>query len=804
MAGRQERVMELLDATLAEPPKSRPAFLERECGDDSQLRDEVESLLELEDEADSFLPEPVVSLDARPALERESRIGPYRIRELIGRGGMGAVYRAVREDDFEKQVALKLLQSDLVNEATVRRFHNERQILARLEHPAIARLLDGGTTTDGRPFLVMEYVEGVPIDEYCDLHQLSTRKRLGLFLRVSSALAFAHQNLVVHRDLKPGNILITDDGAPKLLDFGIAKLIDPDDAFRRDLTRGMEQPMTPRYASPEQVRRQPITTASDIYALGALLFRLLTGRLPCGLESCRFGEIPWRIVEEEAIKPSVTVGRIEEAETPEGKRRWTPELVSLTRDGDPDKLRRYLTGDVDAIVLKALRKEPQMRYASVEQLSEDIRRHLAGLPVQARKGTMVYRGGKFLRRHRWGVAVAALLLLALAGFFVRERQRLDAERERAARVTRVLRGLLKIAEPDRQGVAVIEALENARDELAVLESEAELRSELLATLGTVHHRLGHTEAALEISNESLALWRKQRPDDLSGLAARLNNVAALHLSQGDYAAAARPLRGALELRERLGDESSDMVVNLNNLAYSLLETGGYEEAEELYRRGLELREKTLGRNHPEVARSLRSLGALLYARGDFATAELLLREALEIRLAAYGTRHTEVASVHDLLGRVLFTRGETWEAEKYLQRAIEVRRELLEDGHIHIAWSERNLGLLLLAEGDLATARIILTRAHDTVRRSKPPGHWELAATESDLGALLTAEGRYLEAEPCLVDGFEILSQVRGEHATDTREAKRRIDELYKVWGRPGKTAPASSALSGEPSTPLG
>ncbi len=787
---RQKRVMELLDATLAEPPKSRPAYLAHACGTDAKLRQEVESLLELEDEADDFLPEPALPLDARPALRKESRIGPYRIRELLGRGGMGAVYRAVREDDFEKQVAIKLLQSDLVNEATVLRFHNERQILARLEHPAIARLFDGGTTADGRPFLVMEYVEGVPIDEYCDLHQLSTRRRLGLFLRVCSALAFAHQNLVVHRDLKPGNILITDDGAPKLLDFGIAKLIDPDDALRRDLTRGMEQPMTPRYASPEQVRRQPITTASDIYALGALLYRLLTGRLPCGLESCRFGEIPWRIVEEESIKPSVAVGRTEEAETPEGRRRWTPELVSLSRDGDPDKLRRSLAGDVDAIVLKALRKEPPKRYASVEQLSEDIRRHLAGLPVQARKGTMLYLGDKFLRRHKWGVAAALLVVLALVGFFVRERQRLEAERERAAGITRVLRGLLRIAAPNSQGDAVIEALENARDELAVLESEAELRSELLATLGAVHYRLGNTETGREIMEESIGLWRQQRPDDLSGLAARLNNLAALLLSQGDYAAAEKLLRETLMIRDQLGDESSSMVVTLNNLASSLLETGEYDEAEELFRRGLALRQRMLGANHPKVSSSLRSLGALLYARGDFAEAELVSREALRIRLAAYGELHTDVAGVYDLLGRVLFARGETREAERHLKRAIVIRRELLEDNHAHIAWSERNLGLLLLAEGDLATARIVLTRAHDTIRRSKPPGHWEIAATESDLGALLAAEARYPEAEPCLKNGYEVLKQVRGEHATDTQQARRRLEELDKAWRRPEGAAP--------------
>ncbi len=334
---RRKRVLELLDATLAEPPGSRPDFLASACGDDHAIRREVESLLELEAEAEEFLPSAVPGPGETATFGDGLRIGPYRVLEKLGRGGMGTVYKAVREDDFAKEVALKLLQRDLVSEANVRRFHNERQILAGLEHRAIARLLDGGTTGDGRPYLVMEYVEGVAIDRYCDAHRLRSGQRLELFLKVCSALAFAHQNLVVHRDLKPGNILITEGGTPKLLDFGIAKLLDPGDAVRRDHTRDQEQPMTPRYASPEQVRRQLITTASDIYALGTLLYRLLTGRLPCGLESCRFSEIPWRIVEQEPVKPSVAIGRTEDVERVDGAVRLTPATVSATRGGDPAK-----------------------------------------------------------------------------------------------------------------------------------------------------------------------------------------------------------------------------------------------------------------------------------------------------------------------------------------------------------------------------------------------------------------------------------------------------------------------------------
>ncbi|MCP3956876.1 MAG: tetratricopeptide repeat protein [bacterium] len=785
-ATRQQQVLEVLDATLASPPMERSEFLDQACGDDEELRREVESLLELEDDADEFLPRPAMaSLTDTQPLEKGLRIGPYRVVELLGRGGMGAVYRATRQDDFEKDVAIKLVQRDLIKEAVVRRFLNERQILARLEHPSIAQLLDGGTTEDGRPYLVMEYVHGEPIDEYCDDHALSVRQRLKLFVKVCSPLAFAHRNLVVHRDLKPGNILITDEGEPKLLDFGIAKLLASEEAMLGDLTQGSEQPMTPRYASPEQVKRQPITTASDIHALGSLLYKLLTGRLPCELESCRFGEIPWRICEQEPTRPSVAVGREEKAKTTAGMRHWTPESVSRTREGDPKRLRRRLAGDVDAIVLKALRKEPHRRYGSVEQLAADIQRHLDGLPVEARRGTTLYRAGKLLRRYRWTVAAVLTVLLAAGVFLVRERQRIETER----RSLQVLRGLVNTLDPDRRD-DLTEALENARRELEVLDADPDLRSELAATLGRIYLKHGDTEQAHELWSESLEIWRQQRPNDLSGLAARINNVGVSYLHQGDYATAEKHLREALKLRDELGDESPDIVPNMNNLATTLLYRGAYTEAEELYRRGLNLRIRTLGREDPTVASSLRSLATVIFARGDPVAAEPLLREAFQIRVAAFGDRHSEVAAVLDLLGSVRFAQGDPLEAEDLYDEALRIRRKRLGDDSSAVAWTERNLGVLLLAEGDLASASVLLSRASSILLRTKPLTDWRNGAVTSDLGALYKAAGRFVEAEPCLLEGYLVLHDARGEQAIYTREARRRILELYEAWGRPEMAAP--------------
>ena len=313
---------------------------------------------------------------------------------------MGVVYLAVRADDhYQKRVAIKLVQHGLYTGAILHRFRTERQILASLDHPNIARLLDGGTTTDGRPYLVMEYVEGLPIDVYCDRHKLSISERLRLFRTVCAAVHYAHQNLVIHRDLKPSNILVSTDGVPKLLDFGIAKLLNPElSAPSLVFTESGLQLLTPEYASPEQVRGEPLTTASDVYALGVLLYELLTGHQPYRLTSRRRQDLERVICEVDPLKPSTAISRSDADTETDGTGQRTPATVSQTREGQPEKLRRRLTGDLDNIVLMALRKEPQRRYGSAEHLAEDLRRHLEGLPVMARPQTFGYRSAKFIRR----------------------------------------------------------------------------------------------------------------------------------------------------------------------------------------------------------------------------------------------------------------------------------------------------------------------------------------------------------------------------------------------------------------------
>jgi non-specific serine/threonine protein kinase/serine/threonine-protein kinase len=422
-AERWQRVEEIFQTALDCAPQQRAAWLDEACGLDLELRCEVDSLLAAHDSGDGNFTQPAAFAEALKVLEQRSaesqagrRIGPYRVIRELGRGGMSRVYLAARADQaFEKQVAIKVVERGLDTEEVTQRFQSERQILARLDHPNITRILDGGTTDDGLPYLVMDYVEGEPIDRYCDAHGLEVTARIKLFQSVCVAVQYAHQNLIIHRDIKPVNVLVTRDGVPRLLDFGIAKLISaapPGEATRTVLRR-----LTPEYASPEQVRGEALTTASDVYSLGVLLYRLLTGQSPYRGRAASATVLERQICEEQPERPSDAAARA--GGSPAG-------------EGTPDKLRRRLEGDLDNIVLMALRKEPQRRYASVEQLSQDLGRHLANLPVNARPDTAAYRTAKFMRRHRMGVAAtAAIAVLLIAGVVGTSWQARVARAERA-------------------------------------------------------------------------------------------------------------------------------------------------------------------------------------------------------------------------------------------------------------------------------------------------------------------------------------------------------------------------------------
>jgi serine/threonine protein kinase len=611
MKERYQELKELFQAALELAPDARGNFLDKACQADPSLRAEVNELLAAHEQTSYFdaaalLPDALAdtALAERSATEPMAgqHLGPYRILREIGHGGMGTVYLAERDDkQFKKQVALKLLRGGSATQAVhsdliVRRFRQERQILASLEHPNIARLLDGGTTPAGLPYLVLEYIEGQPLDDYCDEKQLSLRERLQLFRTICAAVHYAHQNLVVHRDLKPSNILITPDGTPKLLDFGIAKILNPETFDQTiDQTLSSVRLMTPAYASPEQVRGETITTASDVYALGVILYELLTGHRPYQFLSATFHDTARVICEVEPPKPSAIVMRTETITGSDGREKAivTPAEVGRARKDAPEKLRRQLAGDLDNIVLMALSKEPQRRYASVEQFAEDLRCYLAGLPVSARKATLAYRVQKFVGRNKALTAAAALALLALLGGLIGVNQ----ERKRAEHRFNEVRKLAN---------AVVFELHDAIENLpGSTPARALLVQRSIEYLDSLAR-----EATSDISLQRELAAAYERIGDIQGNPYRAN------LGNGE--GALQSYRQALALREAILQKNPNDLAAQYDLADSLLKMSGAVEYAEGADATLKLAQRALelcvaAQQQPSAARASNERGRQLLA-----------------------------------------------------------------------------------------------------------------------------------------------------------------------------------------------
>ena len=695
-----------------------------------------------------------------------TRIGDYRIVRLLGRGGMGSVYLASRADRrYRKEVAIKILKRGLDSEDIQRRFHRERQILASLDHPNIARLLDAATTDDGLPCFVMEVVEGTRIDGYCDRRGLSVAERLELFRAVCDAVQTAHRNLIVHRDLKPTNILVTSRGVPKLLDFGVAKLLDPDSFPQTIVPTALPyHPMTPNYASPEQVRGEAITTASDVYSLGVLLYLLLTGHPPYRVDLRRPAEMERLICETEPEKPSIVAGR------PESTSESTPESnnTSSVIGGSPERLRRRLTGDLDTIVLKALAKEPDQRYRSVDQLSEDLRRHLEGLPILARRPTFSYRAGKFLRRHRTGVMMAVISAgLLLAGIVTTAWQARVAEQERARaetlraqaeaektlaqEVVTFMVELFQLANPSEargRTVTAREILEKGAREIARLEGQPEVQARLMDTIGLSYKGLGLYDDAAQQLHSALETRRRVLGDTHLDSADTLDHMATLVFeAQGDFELAGRYFREALEMRRRqLGNEHPEVAESLNNLGQALRARGELEEAEALLRESLELKRSLYGEHHASVANGLNNLAGVLTQRGEYRAAEALFREALELRRELLGDQHPEVAQSLNNLGLVFFRLEDYPQAERLFRQALAMRRQTLGEDHPAVARGLANLADALVQQRDFAAAEPLLLRSLELRQRLLSPEHPTLAVNRERLAALYEAWGRPEEA----------------------------------------------------------
>ena len=697
---RWQQINEALDAVLEVPPSKRAAYLEAHHGDDATLRDKVAALAAAYEDAQSFLDEPVAGyvaplmpeLDTRPLDGK--RAGPYRLLRQLARGGMGTVYLAARDDEqYHKKVAVKLVRRGMDTDDVLRRFRTERQILARLEHPNIARLIDGGVTDEGRPFFVMEYVEGRPLDAYCNTLRLSIRERLTLFLKVCEAVRYAHGKLVIHRDLKPSNILVREEGTVKLLDFGIAKLLSDDDEA---LTRTGMRVMTPEYAAPEQVRGEAVTTATDVYALGVLLYKLLTGRLPYRVRGLSRHEIERAILDTDPTRPSTAITMVRAEDSAHAT---SPEAISRDRGTSVSALRRRLSGDLDTIVLKALQKEPERRYASVEAFEEDARRYLAGLPVRARKDTLVYRATKFTRRHRYGVAGSVLMLALIVSYAFTTRaqaERITFERDKAEQVAAFLADLFKRADPfeTADSMTVRQALERGAAQVETeLAHQPVVQAQLMLVISEVYQNLGLYQEGLALAQRSLDLRKAALGDEHPDVAASLFRVADIICYLGDYHTSDSLYRVSLAMRQKLlGPEHADIAESLNGLGLMLYyKEGGRGESETVLRQALAMNQKLLGAEHPQVAESMHNLSATLYRLGKLDEAESLLRRGLAMRRKILGNDHPDLAPHLSFLARVLIDLDRPDEVEPLLREALAIQRQRL--GAAHPMTMRTHLGL---------------------------------------------------------------------------------------------------------------
>ena len=789
------RLQALFEAAVELDAEERDDYLQEHC-DEPELREQVLSLLSAAEQADEGI-QRVIAAALPRSMQSGERVGPYRLVEQIGEGGMGSVFLAERDDsEYKQQVAIKVIHAGSLDKAILGRFRSERQILARLNHPNIARLLDGGTTEQHYPFLVMEYVEGVPLDEYCDARQLSTSERLRLFQRVCEAIHYAHQNLVVHRDIKPGNILVTPYGQPKLLDFGIAKLLDeaPGD-HTVALTRANMRVMTPEQASPEQILGKPISTASDVYSLGVLLFALLTGQRPYRLDSHRPGELERVIVETEPDRPSAAVSR--SLNKPASEHGESDAIsISLARGTTPDRLKRHLSGDLDNIVLMAMRKEPERRYASAQELADDIGRFLGNQPVIARADTGAYRTRKFLRRNLRAVIAAALVLVTIAGLVSVYTLRLSAERDRvrfeAQRATQTadfLRSLFTVADPavsKGETITARELLKQGADKVSQeLGEQPELQASLLTVIGSVMIELNLFEDSLRALEQAYALRRAELGNEHIDVAETAGFLATATYSLGQYNRAIEFHREAVRIRlAEHGENHVDVATAINNFGHTLYEQGDYAGAEQRYRRSLAIHDRLENNWHPNYAASLMNLAQLKQTTGDYEESEILFREALAINREQLGLQHPEVATNLHNLGSLLGVMGRHPEAQTYFEESMSLTQQL-HGVDADLGSTLVNIGLMRQQQGDHNAAEGYFRRALENDQRIFGETHFNVGYDMVLIARVLTTRGEYQSAEALFQQALAIYDEALLEDNPFVASALAGLGALYVEQERP-------------------
>jgi serine/threonine protein kinase len=813
---RWQQVKEVLDPVLVLKPGERAAFLDRACATDSSLRRDVEELLNADNEAGTeFLNEPQpLQLTLAPESEGDSweladawlgrRVGSYKVVEQIGVGGMGEVYRAFRADDqYRKEVALKVVRSGQDSGFVISRFKNERQILASLDHPNIARLHDGGTTPENTPYFVMELIEGQPIDRYCSQRELTVTQRLKLFLQVCSAVQYAHQRLIIHRDLKPSNILVTSDGTPKLLDFGIAKILDAEAVTGQiESTLTIFRALTPGYASPEQVRGEAITTASDVYSLGIVLFELLTGQHPYRKPNSTPQEIARAVCEVEVKKPSTAAHRLETRSSLDLGDSDGFRAVGRHPDHTAEQLSKRLRGDLDTIVLMALRKEPQRRYASVEQFAEDIRRHLENLPVLARKDTMGYRTSKFVARHRAGVAGAVIVAITiLAGLAVTLHEARIA-RSQQARAERRFNDVRKLANS---------LIFEIHDSIETMPGATTTRKLLL------ERALEYLDSLASESSGDISLQR-----ELAAAYLRIGSLqgSTLDASLGQTDAALLSTKKAVVIREAVARTNPNNVADQLSLAIArqslarMLDSASQPGARQQAEEALKITEPLLKLSNPdlevrvEAAHEYELLSDIQGGEGDQTGSVESMKKSLAMMQALLKgnpqdrklQRGTGVDYVK--VANALVDLGARSEALQFYPPGLEIFESLAKDPNDARARRELALatvfhGNTMLMNGDAAAA---LTAHQRTIALIEPAAkidpqnatlQLDLAGAYVTLGRIDVYMGKYAKGQQWLRRGIQLYDAVLARNHSDQQALH--FGGTAEIWvaealARTGKT----------------
>lgn len=785
---------ELFEAALAQPDEERGAWVDGAAAD-ADLAALVRGMLEADaverggEPLDAVVRKAMVETANAPR-PAPDRLGPYKIVRMLGEGGMGAVYLAERDDDeFLQQVAIKVARG-LLDPERVRQFRTERQILAWLEHPNIARLLDGGTTADGLPYLVMEHVEGQPIDAYCNQARLDVTARLRLFLDVCDAVSHAHRSLIVHRDIKPSNIMVTDEGVPKLLDFGIARLAL--DGAPDAPGGGPHRMMTPYYASPEVVRGGQVTTAADVYALGVLLHELLTGTRPLRFRTMTSEEVERVVCHVDPRPPSLAAHDTDGQGPPPADR-------AAERQTTPRALAARLAGDLDAIVARALHKEPAQRYASVETLATDIRAALDHRPVSARPQTWRYVAGRFVGRHRWATAAAVTAAVAVSAAAVvfsvqaarlaEERDRTARERDTARQVSRFLTDLFEVSNPDVTGsseeVTAQELLKRGAQRIdADLAGQPVVQARLLATMGMAYTSQGAYQASLSLFQRALELRRATLgPDDLDTVAS-MDDMGEAYRELGRFDEAESMHREALAAKQRLGAPPSSLAASLNNVGLTLSERGRFAEAEPLLRQALDTWRRHEGPAADVVASGLNNLADVVRQQGRLAEAVPLLEEAIAIRRQTVGATHPSLAIVVGHLGRVYSLQGNAAKAEPLLREALNIRQRVYGDDHPDTVNTRSDLTSLLHDQGDLAGAEPLYRAAVRSLAARLGPTSQDYAVQVNNLATVLEDQRRFDEAERLYRESLAIRQQSDAPAPPSVARAQHNLARTLLAMGR--------------------